>query len=55
MIEPNVNINGAALFHPDPLLLTESIVRWTWPDGDVGYGQLERDYRRTSLPSPDPR
>jgi hypothetical protein len=55
LIEPNVNINGAALFHPDPLILTESFVRYMWPDGDVGYGKLERDYRLRMIPSVAPR
>lgn len=55
LLEPNININGAALFHPDPLILTEGFVRWTWPDGDVGYGKFERDYRLRMIPSVDPR
>ncbi|HEY1967922.1 MAG TPA: hypothetical protein VGH89_08245 [Pseudonocardia sp.] len=55
LLEPNVNINGAASFHPDPLILTEGIIEWTWPDGEVGWGKFERDYRLRMIPSPDPR
>ncbi len=55
LLEPNVNINGAALFHPDPLILTEGIVRYTWPDGVIGYGKFERDYRLRMIPSEEPR
>jgi hypothetical protein len=54
-MEPNVSINGAAMWHEDPLILTESVVRWYWPDGDVGYGMFERDYRLRMIPSPEPR
>jgi hypothetical protein len=56
LLEPNENINGAD--HdgdPDPLFVTQSTVRVTAPDGEVGYGVIERDYRRSLLPSPDPR
>ncbi len=31
------------------LLLAECAVKVTWPDGDVGYGHLERGYRRNLL------
>jgi hypothetical protein len=55
LLEPNVNINGAALFHPDPLILTEGILRYTWPDGEVGYGKFERDFRLRMIPSVEPR
>ncbi|WP_202033251.1 hypothetical protein [Nocardioides sp. WS12] len=55
LIEPNININGLAAFHPDPLVLTESMIRLEWPDGDVAYGMLERDYRSRLLPSPEAR
>ncbi|HTK65624.1 MAG TPA: hypothetical protein VL595_24795 [Pseudonocardia sp.] len=48
---PNTNFNGAALHAGDSaLLLAECAVKVTWPDGDVGYGHLERGYRRNLLP-----
>jgi hypothetical protein len=48
---PNTNFNGAALDAGDSaLLLAECAVKMTWPDGDVGYGHLERGYRRSLLP-----
>ncbi len=47
---PNTNYNGAALDAGDSaLLLAECAVKVTWPDGDVGYGHLERGYRRNLL------
>ncbi|HEY1966477.1 MAG TPA: hypothetical protein VGH89_00910 [Pseudonocardia sp.] len=48
---PNTNFNGATLDAGDSaLLLAECAVKVTWPDGDVGYGHLERGYRRHLLP-----
>lgn len=56
LLEPNININGAAHDEDaDPLFLTRGAVRVTAPDGEVGYGVVERDYRRSMLPSPEPR
>jgi hypothetical protein len=56
MLEPNLNINGAAHTESeDPLFVTQSTVRVTAPDGEVGFGILERDYRRSLLPSIEPR
>ncbi len=48
---PNTNLNGAALdAGDDALLLAECQLKITWPDGEVGYGHLERTYRRSLLP-----
>lgn len=48
---PNTNYNGAALEAGNAaLLLAECQVKITWPDGEVGYGHLERGYRRSLLP-----
>jgi hypothetical protein len=48
---PNTNLNGSALADGEKaLLLAESQLKLTWPDGDVGYGHLERTYRRNLLP-----
>lgn len=56
LLEPNENINGAAHDEEDdPLLVTQSTVRVTAPDGQVGFGVIERDYRRSMLPSPEMR
>jgi hypothetical protein len=50
LAEPNENLNGAVLdAGDDPLLVTQSTVRVTAPDGQVGYGVLERDRRRSLL------
>lgn len=46
---PNTNLNGAAL-GADGLLLCETPMTMTWPDGEVGYGHLERGYREHLLP-----
>ena len=49
--DPNTNLNGIELGVGDKvLLLAESQLKLTWPDGDVGYGHLERGYRRSLLP-----
>jgi hypothetical protein len=48
--EPNENLNGVDLDDPgDPLALFETPVRFTWPDGEIGYGNLERNYRVSDL------
>jgi hypothetical protein len=47
---PNTNLNGAALGE-DGLLLCETPMTMTWPDGEVGYGHLERGYRERLLPA----
>jgi hypothetical protein len=50
LAEPNENLNGAVLdAGDDPLLVTQSTVQVTAPDGQVGYGVLERDRRRSLL------
>lgn len=55
-LEPNENINGVCLdTQPDPLVITQSTVRVTAPDGEIGYGVVERDYRPSMLPSPEER
>jgi hypothetical protein len=49
--DPNTNLNGSALYAGDhALLLSEIELKITWPDGEVGYGHLERGYRRHLLP-----
>lgn len=56
LLEPNINVNGAAHDEePDPLFVTQGAVRVTAPDGEIGWGVVERDYRRSLLPSPEPR
>jgi hypothetical protein len=45
VLEPNHNLNVAALGRPDALVLNEDIVRYTWPDGEVGFGHSERGLR----------
>ena len=55
-LEPNLNVNGAAHDEEtDPLLLTQGAVRVVADDGEVGWGVVERDYRRSMLPSPEER
>jgi hypothetical protein len=49
--DPNHNINGT-LLEGDPLILSESQVRFDWPDGDVFYGHLERVARLADLRRP---
>jgi hypothetical protein len=49
-VEPNENLNGVDLNNPsDPLALFETPVRFTWPDGEVGHGNLERNYRVSAI------
>lgn len=55
LLEPNENINGVAGAESDSLIVTQSTVRVLAPDGAVGYGVIERDYRPSMLPSPQPR
>ncbi len=55
-LEPNENVNGVCLdAQPDPLIVTQSTVRFTAPDGRIGYGVVERDYRPSMLPSSEER
>ncbi|WP_202033257.1 hypothetical protein [Nocardioides sp. WS12] len=55
-LSPNENINGVDLDgQPDALVVTQSTVRVVAPDGEVGYGVIERDYRPSHLPSPQER
>lgn len=51
LAEPNENLNGVVVdgADDDPLIVTQSTVRVTAPDGAVGYGVLERDRRRSLL------
>lgn len=56
MLELNENINGVYLdTQLDPIVVTQSTVRFVAPDGEVGYGVVERDYRPSMLPSPEER
>lgn len=54
--EPNHNLIGnhgdPRYAMKDPIVADESIVRWTWPDGEVGIGNYERGVRLTQLPLP---
>jgi hypothetical protein len=34
----------------DPIIADESIVAWTWPDGDIGIGNYERSQRFSAIP-----
>lgn len=55
-LAPNENVNGVDLrTEPDALLITQATVRVVAPDGEVGYGVIERDYRPSQLPSPEAR
>jgi hypothetical protein len=55
-LAPNENINGLDLrTEPDALAITQSTVRVVAPDGEVGYGVIERDHRPSRLPSPEER
>lgn len=55
-LAPNENLNGVDLrTEPDALVITQSTVRVTAPDGELGYGVVERDYRPSQLPSPQER
>lgn len=55
-LAPNENINGLDLrTQPDALVITQSTVRVVAPDGEIGYGVVERDYRPSQLPSPEER
>lgn len=55
-LAPNENLNGVDLrAEPDALVITQSTVRVVAPDGEVGYGVIERDYRPSQLPSPRER
>jgi hypothetical protein len=35
----------------DPIVADESVVAWTWPDGDVGIGNYERSERFSTIPN----
>jgi hypothetical protein len=51
--EPNHNLNGVYIdprADVDATIADESVVRWTWPDGEVGYGNFERGFRPSFLP-----
>lgn len=55
-LAPNENLNGVDLrTEPDAVVVTQSTVRVVAPDGQVGYGVIERDYRPSMLPSPEER
>jgi hypothetical protein len=45
IVDPNRNLNGAAHGVPGVLYLNEDLIRYTWPDGEVGYGHSERAIR----------
>jgi len=55
-VEPNHNLNGVYLDPREDIEATiadESIVRWEWADGEVGYSNFERGFRPSSLPLVD--
>jgi hypothetical protein len=45
MTNPNVQCNGVPSDTSQSLLLNESPITFTWPDGEVGYGHTERGLR----------
>ena len=46
----NTNVNVCAINEPgNPLINVETPVRLTWPDGEIGYGQLGRAYKADAL------
>lgn len=49
--DPNIFCNGCAVGEreADPLLSAQCAVAVTWPDGERGYGNLERTYRLSHL------
>ena len=49
MLTPNFNVNGASPVEVDPLNLNEDLIRYTWPDGEIGYGHSERSLRYKDL------
>jgi hypothetical protein len=49
MLTPNFNVNGASPPEIDPLNLNEDLIRYTWPDGEPGYGHSERSLRFKDL------
>jgi hypothetical protein len=51
IIDPDHNVNGTWLTE-DPLILSESQVRFEWPDGGVLYGHLERVARLADIKHP---
>lgn len=56
LLEPNLNVNGAAHDEEsDPLFVTQGAFRILAEDGAQGWAVIERDYRRSMLPSPEPR
>lgn len=56
LLEPNLNVNGAVHDEEeDPLFVTQGAFRIVADDGEVGWAVIERDYRRSMLPSPEMR
>jgi hypothetical protein len=49
--DPNIVCNGAAVdeMDEDPMVSAQCAVAVTWPDGERGYGNLERTYRLSQL------
>lgn len=49
--DPNIFCNGCAITEreKDPMLSAQCAVAVTWPDGERGYGNLERTYRLSHL------
>ena len=49
--DPNIFCNGCAITErdKDPLISAQCAVAITWPDGERGYGNLERTYRLSDL------
>lgn len=50
--EPNDWSIGTHVALGDPLVITESPCRLVWPDGEVGWGNLERNRRLSALAKP---
>lgn len=49
IVDPNRNLNGAAHGVPGALFLNEELIRYTWPDGEVGFGHAERAIRPADI------
>jgi hypothetical protein len=50
ILNPNRVVIGAAHGMGEVLYFNEDLVRYTWPDGEVGYGHAERAIRLGPLP-----
>jgi hypothetical protein len=45
ILDPNINLIGVGHCDKDPLIVSANAVKVTLPDGESGYGYLERTYR----------